>query len=212
MAGPFITRQDLTDYLGRDVTADNGALFAVESACEIVKITAEQNFDQVIGDVAILDGTGTDCLLLPEMPVQHAGTVVVDGRGTVTDYVLGDNGRLLRKCPVNGTAGWWLTDWGWWGGPYIGPPLGYQYQSVNYLPRTPVWPMGRQNVQVTYDHGGTAVPQPARAVALALAARIVVQGVTVAETVGSSSVRYAGPAMDLTKGELAILRRYRPTR
>jgi hypothetical protein len=69
-------------------------------------------------------------------------------------------------------------------------------------------------VQVTYDHGyATAdIPRPVRMVALQLAARIVTQGVAVAETVGDVSIRYAGPAMDLSAGEKSILKRYRPSR
>lgn len=213
MGAPFITPQDLSDLLGRDVLTDNGALFAVESACEIVRVIAEQNFDPVFGDTVTLDGTGTDCLLLPELPATAAGTVLVAG-GTVTDYVLADNGRLIRKASPAGTAGtadwWWWSDW-YWGWPYVPVgPSGY-IGSFNQMPPGPVWPMGRQNVQVVYDHGGT-VPQPVRMVALSLAARIVVQGPTVAETVGPVNVRYAGAAMDLTKGEAAILHKYRPIR
>ena len=49
-------------------------------------------------------------------------------------------------------------------------------------------------------------------VALNVAARIVVQGVATEESVGDVRVKYASPALDLTDGERAILRKYRPTR
>jgi len=95
---PFITVQDLTDILGRDVTADDGAVIAIDAACDICRTIAEQPFNAGTATVA-LDGSGTDALLLPYLPVTAAGTVVVNG-GTVTDYVLNGNGILFR-----GTAG-----------------------------------------------------------------------------------------------------------
>lgn len=196
--GPaFISRQDLTDYLGRDVTADAGALIAVNAACSVVCTVAEQAFAQVTGDVIWLDGTGTDCLLLPELPATGAGTVVVNG-GTVTDYRLADNGRLIR---TSGTL-----EYATLAGSIDVFPVAWPHQ-------THVWPLGRENVVVTYDHGyaGT-VPSDIRMVALSLAARIVVQGVATEEAIGDVSVKYAGPAMDLSANELRILRKYRPTR
>lgn len=180
MPDPFISAQDLTDYLGRDVTSDDGALIALDAACDICRDLAEQDFNADTSTVT-LDGTGTDALLLPKLPVSAAGTVTVDG-DTVTDYTLNGNGILLR-----GSAG---CD-----------------------PR-PVWPSGRQNVTVTYDHGyaNDDLPRSVRLVALALASRLIVQGVATEESVGQVRVKYAGAATDLTNGERAILRKYRHTR
>lgn len=178
MPEPFISREDLTDYLGRDVAADDGALIAVDAACDICRTLAEQTFTEAIGGTVVLDGTGTDALLLPERPVTNAGTVTIEGTA-VTDYALKDNGVLLR-----GTAG------------------GY--------PR-PVWPYGRQNVTVTYDHGyaDDDLPRDVRVVALSIASRLIVQGVALQETLGDASVRYAVAASDLTNGERRILAKYR---
>ena len=92
---PFISTSDVVDYIGRGGTADPGMLIAVDAACDIVRDIAEQNFNADTSTIT-LDGTGTDALLLPEFPVAAAGTVVVAG-GTVTDYVLSDNGILFRK-------------------------------------------------------------------------------------------------------------------
>lgn len=180
MPDPFITSQDLSDYLGRDVTTDDGAVMALDAACDMCRTFAEQDFNRGTATIT-LDGTGTDALLLHEQPVNSAGTVVVNG-GTVTDYVLTANGMLLR-----GSAG-------------VDP--------------RPVWPSGRQNVVITYDHGYdvTDVPRDVRMVALSVAARLVVQGVAVEESVGQVRIKYAGAAMDLSKSEEMVLRRYRPTR
>ena len=60
----------------------------------------EQTLDEVTGDTITLDGTGTDAIILPELPVNGAGTVNMigcDGGTTaVTNYALKGNGVLLR--------------------------------------------------------------------------------------------------------------------
>jgi hypothetical protein len=177
---PFIDAQDIVDYIGVGGTTDPGMLIALDSACDICRTIAEQDFNAGTATVS-LDGTGTDCLLLAQRPVLNAGTVLVNG-GTVTDYMLTADGRLLRGSAVSSTC------------------------------TLPVWPMGRQNVQVTYEYGYTEVPRDVRMVALQIAARIVVQGVTVRETQGDLSVDYATAATDLNANELRILRKYRKAR
>lgn len=187
MPDPFISVQDLEDYLGREVTADPGALIAVDAACDMCRTVSEQTFNAGTATVT-LDGTGTDALLLPQRPANTVGTVVVSG-GTVTDYVLKDNGVLVRKLPVTAAIDYW--------------------SEVPYP--TAVWPAGRQNVEVTYTHGYASadIPRDVAMVALAIASRLVVQGPASFETVGDSSVRYAVANTDLTNGEKAILTKYR---
>lgn len=187
MPDPFITEQDLVDYLGRGSTSDPGMLIAVDAACDICRdIAGGQEFNAGTSTITV-DGTGTDAILLPQFPVTSAGTVTVNG-GTVTDYVLSDNAILLRKTPVTAGSSSYYSD--------CVPPI--------------VWPSGRQNVGVTYVHGYTddTFPRSVRMVALAIASRLVVQGPALEETVGSVRVKYAAAATDLTNGEKAILRRY----
>jgi hypothetical protein len=95
MPDPFISTQDLVDYLGRGGTADAGMIIAADAACDMCRTIAEQAFNQVIGGTVTLDGSGTDALLLPQLPVTAAGTVLVNGTA-ITDYVLGSNGILFR--------------------------------------------------------------------------------------------------------------------
>lgn len=188
MADPFISRQDLTDYLGRDLTADDGALICVDAACDICRDISEQTFNAGTSTVA-LDGSNTDALRLPEMPVNSAGTVVVrDSRGATTtlgsaDYTVGDLGVLY----ATNTAGTSL----------IGT----------------TWPTGRQNIEVTYDHGFSDddMPRSVRMVALGIAARALIQGPTKMETIGQNQIQYSINAGDLTEGEKAVLRKYRRT-
>lgn len=180
MPEPFITPGDLVDYLGRGGTADPGMLIATDAACDVCRTVAEQSFNAGTTTYT-LDGSGTDAMLLPDLPVTAAGTVLVNGTA-VTDYTLNGNGILFR-----GSAG--------------------------IYPR-PVWPEGRQNVSVTAEHGYSDInlPRDVRVVALSIAARLVVQGVAVEESIGATRIKYAGAATDLTNSEKLILRKYRPTR
>jgi hypothetical protein len=95
---PFITPQDVVDWIGRGTATDPGLLIATDSACDMCRDIAEQQFNRGTTTYT-LDGTGTDALLLPELPVNSAGTVLVNGTA-VTDYTLNGNGILFR-----GTAG-----------------------------------------------------------------------------------------------------------
>lgn len=74
------------------------------------------------------------------------------------------------------------------------------------------WTKGDQNFTVTYTHGYAdgELPDDVRLVALSLAQRIYLQGPVLFEIMGNHHVRYSGPAMELTKTELAILRRHNP--
>lgn len=181
----LITSQDLSDYIGRDVTADDGATFAVASANEIVKTLTEQDFEQATSTID-LDGRGTDTLLLPQRPVTNVGTVTVNGVAD-TSFTYTSEGHLIRTSEDEPTFATWSG---------TGESLAY-------------WPSGRQNITVTYTHGGTAVPDDVRAVALMIAYRMVTQGGAIQEQVGDVRKTYAVAATDLTAGERAILHKYR---
>ena len=102
---PFISVQDLTDYLGRDVTSDPGALMAADATCDIIRDITEQDFNQAT-DTVSLDGTDTDALVLPQRPVIAAGTVTVNG-GTVSDYIPPTSDGFLyagRRPPCRATG------------------------------------------------------------------------------------------------------------
>ncbi len=179
-----ITEQDLSDYIGRDVTDDDGATFAVESADQTVRTLTEQDFEPLVSTVR-LDGSGTDTIFLPQRPVSTVGTVTVNGTAE-TDFTFTADGHLIRTSDDDPTYATW----------------GVAAQSSAY------WPAGRQNIAVTYEHGG-AVPNDVRMVALMIAYRLVTQGGAIQEQVGDVSRRYAVASTDLTAGERAILTKYR---
>lgn len=178
MPDPFITTTDIVSYIGRGSAADPAMVMAADAACDIVRDYTGQIFNRGTSTVA-LDGTGTDAILLPQLPVRTAGTVVVNGT-TITNYVLSDNGCLFR-----------------------GTTSGY-YQGA-------AWPLGRQNVQITYDHGYDTAdfPRSVKRIALEIAARTVIQGPLVEESLGPVRAKYAAASTELTPTERMILDTYR---
>lgn len=98
-ADPFIDTQDLTDYLGRSMVADPGAIIAVDAACDFCRSVSEQTFNKVSNETITLDGTGTDVLVLPQLPVTKVSTVTV-GEDAAENWVLGSNGTLLKTSGV----------------------------------------------------------------------------------------------------------------
>ncbi len=206
MAQPFISAQDLSDYLTRDVTSDPRTVIAVDAACEIVRGYLMQQVNLVLGDVVQVDGTGTYSLVLPELPVIEVSDVTVydtNGENAETlvvndDYVLGNAGVLWR--------------------------MGKR------------WRPGKRNVWVTYSHGWDiaeetyaygytdptpTVPTDIRMVALQVATRAFLSGATGAglmrsETIGKYGYTTAGDAgtspSGLLKGETRVLDRYRQRR
>jgi hypothetical protein len=140
-------------------------IIATDAACDTVRTIAEQTFNQSTSTIT-LDGTGTDALLLPELPVTSAGTVTVAG-GTITDYVLNTRlGMLIRKARHGRRLHERVPDADVAGGP--------------------------SEHHVTYQHGyaDADLPRDVRMVALSIASRLVVQGVAVEESNGPVSVKY----------------------
>lgn len=182
---PFITAFELGAYLARgDLSGDVTAEAACAAASDTCRTTADQLFDYVEDDEITLDGPGTDVLILPQVPVVDVTSVInSDGNEVTSDWVLTQHGTLIN---LDGN-----------------------------------WTKGRQNFTVTYSHGfqgdasdpsgDAGFPHDLCMVALALAGRIYMQGPTVFESIGKRQVRYAGPAMDLSNTERAILRKYKQT-
>jgi hypothetical protein len=141
---PFISQQDLSDYIGRDVTADNGALMAIDAACDTIRDITEQDFTYGTSTIS-LDGTGTDVLILPQRPVANAGTVLVNG-GTVTDYIPPTPDGFLYRGTATGSC-WFGSHW----------PRGRQNVKITY----------------EHGYASIDVPRSIRMVAISLAARLV---------------------------------------
>lgn len=189
MAAPFVSRQDLTDYLGRDVTADAGALIAVDSASQMCRTISEQSFTRGT-TTDYFNGTGTDALLLPELPVNSVGTVSVSDSSAPPTWT------------TAGTADYAIN----------GDGILYATNTAGTALFGTCWPKGRHNIAVTYDHGYDSVPEDVRMVALSIASRLLVQGPASFEVLGDAQVRYAAESTAVMPTEKLILRKYRRAR
>lgn len=185
-AGTFVSTTDLSAYLGRDVTTDPAALQAVDFACDVCRNWTGKTYNAGT-TTETFDGTGVDSLRLTETPVTAVTAVTVSDGATppawttagTLDYALNGNGILY----VTNTAG--TATFG------------------------SVWPVGRQNIRVAYQHGFTSVPREVRGVALSLASRFLVQGPALFESLGDVNVRYAAASTELTPTEQLYLYRHR---
>jgi hypothetical protein len=188
MPDPFISRDDLADHLhlpDGSLDADEAALQAVDAACDWLRDLTGQLFNHVEDETILMDGTGTDALLLPQLPVEEVSTVVVQGQEDSTDYgfTLHDSGVLLRIWdPVDALTTSWAK-----------------------------WPKGRNNIEVTYTHGyaDADFPRSIRMLAVRMAARFYQQAPGVVfESLGQRSVRYDTDAGDLSTAEKLIVRKH----
>lgn len=182
----FVSVAELSSYTGRSFAGDAGGTLVVDMATATVQTLTEQTLTRGT-TTGTFDGTGTDALLLTEGPVNTIGSVSVSDNATppawtvagTADYALDSKGVLL----ATNTAGTSL-----FGGE---------------------WPMGRQNIAVTYDHGYTTIPDDLKMVTMMIASRLIIQGVAQFESLGDLNIRYGVNSSDLTAGEMAILRKYK---
>lgn len=101
---PFVTTTDLGTYLGRDLSDDERAVIALHAASDIVRSEAGQDLTEAADDIVVLDGTGTDALLLPQLPVTAVSLVTIDDT-PFTDYTLANNGVLFCTAGSYWTKG-----------------------------------------------------------------------------------------------------------
>ncbi len=185
---PFVSTDDLGDFLRRELTGDLMAEMAVGSACETLRDMIGQDLVGVVDDAVTLDGPGTDALLLPQTPVHEVASVLQDGEevDSETYYLNKVDGALYRK------VGTWRRGRGRF--------------EVTY---THGW-----NAYSASGSGGLAslppLPRTLHILAVTLAARIYDQGLVKNEKVGTYSVIYsAESALSMTKGEIDIVAKYR---
>lgn len=197
----FGTVDLMSEYLQEDIDpADPLALFVLAAAATAARKYCDAHISIVTDDVAIVDGSGSDVLLLPEHPVIDVTTVIEDydldsartltppGNGNESEYDWSDSGLLIHRT---------------------GTMLLIQNQfSAKYG----TWPNRRRSVQVTYSHGFATIPYDIQLVCVASAARGWAQDGANSETAGSYTAQYAGQPASFTKDEQRILDRYRARR
>jgi hypothetical protein len=191
----------LSAYLLVDIASDNLiALAALDAATAAIQSYCDQRIELVEGDISVIDGTGTDILLLPEAPVTDVSKVVVDfdrdsartlvppGNGSNSEYDWNEAGMLIHRF------GSTLT-----------------YTGTSYATYG-LWPERRRSVQVTWSHGYLAIPSDIQLICVAIAARTYAQDGATNESVGGYSATYAGQPGVITDGEKRVLDRYRTRR
>jgi hypothetical protein len=94
MAAPFISEDDLGTYLGYELVEDKATL-CVEGACDLVRNRTGQAFDEVKEETITLDGSGTDAVVLPQLPVTEV-IAVTDDETELEDFRLTQAGILQR--------------------------------------------------------------------------------------------------------------------
>lgn len=186
----FATPADLAVFLGREELEDAEFLQAqllLDLASDQIRRWARQTIDLVASDVAILAGSWSSELILPERPVVAVSAVSVDGTALTADtgYTMSPPG-VLHVGPSGGSSGRQGATGlrgGTWGGPAA-------------------------RVTVTYTHGFAAIPTAVKAATLAMAARVVASPSGVrSETVAGYSVTYAaaGSSVQMDDTEMAAL-------
>lgn len=88
---PFVSVDDLSDYLGQDLSGSDLAVIAVNAACQSIRTFLNRPLN-LITETVTLDGSGTDALLL-NAPVVSVDTVTEDDveLDETTDYIVGDD-------------------------------------------------------------------------------------------------------------------------
>lgn len=107
MPDPLATVEELAAYLGREIDEeDPSAILALNIASDLIRNFCGHSITQVEDDEIILDGTGTQLLLLPATPVTEVASVEVDGEELEEDdYAWSRRGWIVR------TDGYyWPTD------------------------------------------------------------------------------------------------------
>lgn len=193
MPDPFISRDDLGDKLGQDLSTSDLALIAIDSACDVCRTISEQDFNLLPDDAIVMDGSGTEILNIPQYPVVSVAEVTEDDGDPLVegeDFVVNVATGCLVRTPS---------------------PQGYVSNNFSTKP-TVVWNLGRQNIAITYTHGWDYpdIPRDVRMVALSIAERLFQQSTAVtAESLGARSVTYGGHATDVTVNEERILQKYK---
>jgi hypothetical protein len=98
----FITKPELEAYIGYQADATK-ATMVIDAACDLIRNSTGQRFEAG-EETILLDGTGTDAIVLPQVPVE-AVTEVMNDEEAVTDFMLSGAGLLLRKFPQTWSPG-----------------------------------------------------------------------------------------------------------
>lgn len=195
----FCTIAEVASYLRLDLdVGDPFVLVCIEGATEAVQRYCRQQFVLVTDDTVIVDGSGSDTLLLPETPVLDVSEVIFD-----VDL---DGSRILQGPSFGSNAEY---DFTLESGLLVKRRGEFVLFEDRFNASFGTWPLRRRSVQVTYTHGYAVIPPAVKMVALVAAARGVSQDGAEQERTGAYLARYAGQPAELTAGEKRVLDQFR---
>lgn len=192
----FASVDELGQYIQQTFTTPQAtsATLVLDVATSLIQDEAHQHIFQVNNDSVELRGTWDHILQLPERPVIDI-TAVMIRNGSIfaaeiplaanVDYRWDRLGKLRRVSYLTGRL--------------LSPTSGY-------------WGGDMAVVDVTYSHGYTVIPTRAKALCLAIAARVITNpDGLVRETVGQYTAMFdrSVPGMSLTDHEKQVARRFR---
>lgn len=91
------TVAQLESWLGREFDSETAAQQALDVASDTIRSYCGHSISQILNDTVVLDGTGTNTLLLPAAPVNGIDSIEVNGEALEsTDYKYSKKGWVRR--------------------------------------------------------------------------------------------------------------------
>lgn len=178
--------------------ADPFALLALEGATAAIQKYCRQQFVLVVDDTVILDGSGSETMLLPECPVIDVSEVIYDCDLDGARTLLGPGSKSNSEFDFTLESGLLIKR----RGEFV---LFEDRFNASYG----VWPMRRRSVQVTYTHGFALIPPEIVMITITCAGRAIGQDGAELERTGAYQAKYAGQPAELIAGEKRVLDQYR---
>lgn len=198
----FASTADLASFLNRTIAVGaetTRAQLMLDLATAAIQNWCRQTISSA-ETTALLPGTWSQDLELPERPVTEVDTVEVDGVAT-TDWDWNERGVLRR-----GAASFAQTS-------VVNAAGDADSTTQGAAGSAQHWGGPQATVSVTYTHGFATIPADIKAVCLAVAGRAFTSEVGVKqESLGAYSVTYGGGGADgvtITPADMTLLRRYR---
>lgn len=197
---PFATVDMMSSYLRVEISpVDVIARLALAAATSMIQDYTDQLIAYVEDETVILDGSGNNTMLLPELPVTSVSLVIQDSDTSFPKTLLDQsNGSNAEYTFVGGRKGMLIRRKGRF--VSYGDDQTAQYGC---------WPGRRQSVTVTYTHGYPVIPAELQLLCVTVASRAWAQDGATQETVGTYIAQYAGQPGVLTEAEMKMLGRYR---
>lgn len=198
----FASTAELASFLNRTIAVGaetTRAQLMLDLATAAIQNWCRQTISSA-ETTALLPGTWSQDLELPERPVTAVDTVEIDGVET-TDWDWNDRGVLRR-----GAASFAQTS-------TLNAPGDDDPTTQGATGAAQHWGGPQSTVAVTYTHGFATIPADIKAVCLAVAGRALTSEPGVKqESLGAYSVTYGGDSaggVTIVPADMALLRRYR---